>query len=447
MVALTEMPEPRFAAAIRYGLAAGSVLLSLAALKPAHAQQLDQFISPQVPGVGNERGVTVSSRQRPEYQDRGVRLGSFSLHPSLVESVGYESNVLGTARPSGSGVVDTVAGVQANSDMSWLDLNGAVEVNDVRYLDLPRQSYTNWSARLNGAHQLGRDLVSVRFEHLDLTQTPRDLDVPQALDRPLSWRRTSISGSYRANFNRLSVTPSIQVARYTYDSGTAGGNVYPQGFRNRAVLSPALTLGYDFSPGRSAVVVVREAVAFYSQSLPGLPKRNYQDTAILAGFDYDITGLLRARALFGYEVRSFAASVYRNIHAPVAELSLIWNPSGMTTVTAAVARRIADAAEEVSAGVTETSARLRVDHEYRRNLLLSANAGVAFNSYGSGGNQVLYSAGAGITYLANRYLRLAGTYEFLARQNGGKAQLNAAGLPIGSDYVDHRLLFQARLAL
>lgn len=410
------------------------------------AQRLDQFISPFVGGLADEPAVTVLSRLRPDYQSPGVRLGSVMVRPSLVESGGYESNVLGSARARGSALVETTARVEANSDVSRLDVNGAIDVDDVRYLDLGRQSYTNWSARLNGSYEVGRDLASVRFEHLDLTQTARDLDVPQVLERPLAWRTDSLQASYRANFNRLSVTPSLQVARYAYDSGIAGGAVYPQDYRNRVLVTPVLSFGYEFAPRRSLVVVVRNTSAYYARGTGVLPRRNYNDTTLLAGLDYDLTGRLRLRALLGYETRFFQASAYRSIQAPVAELSLIWTPTGLTSVTASVARQIQDASADTTAGVTQTSARLRLDHEYRRNVLLSANAGMADNAY-RGGDQVLYTAGAGVTYLANRTLGVSGTYDFLVRQKSGNTQLNAAGLPIGSDYTDHRILLQLRFAL
>lgn len=431
---------------LRPALACYCLLAALAVAPRAQAQLLDQFISPFIGGVANDPGVTVLSRQRNDYEAGGVRAGSFIVRPRLTESTGYESNVLGRRRASGSGLLETNAALSATSDVSRASLTGMAVVDDVKYFDLPNQSYTNWSARVGGSYDIGRDTVSVQLSHENLTQTLRDLDVP-LLTVPLGFTIDTARVDYRAMFNRLSVTPSFEFSHYVYDSGLTGPSVFPQNYRNRVLFTPSLTLAYEFSPRRSAVLVLRNTNAVYANASQGLPRRNYDDYAALAGIDYDLSGLLRLRALVGYESRQFSSATYGTIEAPIAEATLIWTPTGLTTVTAGVARRIQDSAEETTAGVTATSARLRVDHEYLRNVLFAASAGVTKNDYRTGGNQVLYTAGAGATYLLNRNIGLTGTYDFIARTSSANTGLNWSGLALGSDYVDHRILLQLRLSL
>ena len=117
-----------------------------------------------------------------------------------------------------------------------------------------------------------------------------------------------------------------------------------------------------------------------------MTRRDYNDTAMMAGLGYD-AGLLRARLLVGYEYRKFQSRQYKALQAPVAEAALIWTPSGLTTLTGTLARRIQDASDETIAGYTETSAQLRVDHEYLRNVLLRANTGVSWDQFNQGGGQ------------------------------------------------------------
>ena len=66
----------------------------------------------------------------------------------------------------------------------------------------------------------------------------------------------------------------------------------------------------------------------------------------------------------------------------------------MTTVTATLTRSMEDAAQETVAGYTYTSARLVVDHEYLRNVLLQASVGVQRADFlQGGGHQTGFSAG------------------------------------------------------
>lgn len=422
-------------------------LMSVVA-SPAGAQLLDPLISPNIGGFANDAGVTVISRERSDYEAGGIRAGSFVIRPRLTAGGGYESNVLGTARPRGSPFIETSGGVEAVSDVSRVNLAASLAVDDVRYLDEPRQSFTNWAARIGGSYDVGRDVVSLRYEHLNLNQTARDLDVAQQLDQTIQFSIDRAQLSYRANFNRVFLTPAFEVSSYAYSNGSAGNVNYRQDYRDRVVLSPSLTAGYELSPRRNVIAVVREASASYSNQLPGVASRDFDDIAVLGGIDYDATGLVRLRALVGYEVRLFKSAQYRTIQAPIAELAAIWTPTGLTTLTAGVTRRIQDSADETTAGYTETSARLRVDHEYLRNVLLQANAGVYFNEYRDGGDQRLYTFGAGVTYLLNRNIGISATYDIQGRQSGSDNRgVRINGQTLGGDYISNRGLLQIRFGL
>jgi hypothetical protein len=413
--------------------------------RPAQAQLFNQFLPANIYGEGVEPDVTVASRIRTGYEPIGIHAGTFTIRPLVTESVGYESNVLGLSHARGSTLLQTNASVDATSQSSRGSVNTGLSVTDNRYFDLANQSFTNWNARVGGTYSLGEDTVSVVATHENLNQTQRDLDVPQ-LDAPLPYTVDTIHVDYRAAFNRLSLTPSFETARYSFDSGLTGNRIYDQSYRNRIIVTPGIVAAYEFATRRSAVIVVRDTTAFFANGSATNPKRNFNDISVLAGIDYDLNGLLRARALIGYESRSFLANIYQTIQAPIAELSLIYNPTGLTTITATVARRIQDSADETTAGVTTLSANLRLDHEFRRNVLLTASGGISQNDYNVGGSQTLYTANLGLTYLLNRYAALAATYDFTAR-SGTTTALNLNGFSAGANFVDHRVLLQLKLSL
>ena len=230
------------------------------------------------------------------------------------------------------------------------------------------------------------------------------------------------------------------------------------------VLAPSVTAGYELAPRQNAIVVLRDANASYRTRVAGLPARDFNDVAVLAGLDYAADAALRYRLLAGYEVRSFRSRQYRTMQAPIVEGSVIWTPTGLTTVTGIASRHIEDSADETTAGYTETLVQLRVDHEYLRNVLLRANAGAYFNQYNrGGGNQVLWTAGVGATYLLNRNMQLSAGYDFSARQSSGRGNLGggdgvltpgsvnalgvAQGFGFGSNYTDHLILLRLTLRL
>ena len=429
---------------------ATTALVPLALAHPAQAQLFNQFLPAEVYGTADEPDVTVTSRGRSGYDNGGIRAGEFIIRPRLAESVGYETNVLGLSRPTGSAIIGSTASVEARLDDPRASVDAAVNVTNNVYTSLPNQSFTVYNVRLGGSYMVGHDSVSVLATHDNQVQTSRDLDVPQ-LSAPLAVVVDRIRAGYRAVLNRLSLTPDIEIAHYTFNSGQADGIIYDQSYRNRLVASPGITAAYEFATRRSLVLVVRDTIASYAHSSPSNPKRDYSDTLILGGIDYDLTGILRTRLLIGYERRTFSTSTYATLQAPIAELTLIYNPNGLTTLTGTLARRIQDSSDETTAGVTSISGQLRVDHELRRNVILGASAGATRYDYagGSGGSnttQSIYNGGLSATYLINRYAAASASYDLTFRTGSASAVI-LNGFQTGGSYVDHRVALQIRLAL
>lgn len=426
-------------------LAAQPARAQLGAQLGAPPSLLDRFVAPDVPGYDVAPGVTVASRERPLYDPPGVRVGGFVIRPELNETLGYSSNVTGTRRARGSALVRTDAALRAQSGWSRHSLGAAFTVDDQRVLDRPSLSFTNWTASLGGTYDIGRDTVSLAATHQTLHQTPRDLDTA-VIDQALAYRVTGVRLGYRAAFNRLLVQPGLEVTGYDFDDGTVGGRPYLQRYRNRVVVSPTLAATYQVAPRRDLVFVLRDSSADYTDRVRGTPRRDFDDISALVGVAFD-SGVIRYRLLVGYQVRLFDSSAYKTIQAPVVEAEAVWTPTGLTTVTGSVARRIQDSADEITAAFTGTGVRLAVDHEYLRNVLLRATAGVFLNEYGRGqGDQTLYAAGVGATWLLNRTMRLGAGYDVASRRSSGGGSLGP-GRRFGPSYTEHRALLQLKLAL
>ena len=436
---------------------ASLALVPLLLASTAHAQLFNQILPAEIYGTADQPDVTVVSRLRTGYDNGGVRVGDFIIRPGLTESAGYETNVLGTSRPSGDAFVETSAIVAVASENTDRNISATVNVDDQRFARFTNQSFTTYGARIGANYSLGHDTATITISHDNQVQTPRDLDVPQ-LTAPLAIAVDRIRLGYRAVLNRLSLTPDINVERYVFNSGQANGILYDQSFRNRIVAAPGVTAAYEFATRRSIVLVLRDTLASYSRGTPANPKRDFNDAEILTGLDYDLNGFLRARLLVGYERRTFNSTSYATLAAPIAELSLIYNPTGLTTVTATLTRRIQDSSDETTAGVTSLSGRLRVDHELRRNVILGLSGSVVQYDYAAGGSnnlgqiqagatsERLYQIGLSANYFINRYASAGATYDLTAR-TGSSTAINLGGAPSGGNFIDNRFTVQLKLAL
>jgi hypothetical protein len=75
-------------------------------------------LSPPIPGVAVEPGVTVASRQHPDYDSLGVQFGEITTRSNLNETTGYDDNVLARKSASGSAFVEMNAVLEADYDHS-----------------------------------------------------------------------------------------------------------------------------------------------------------------------------------------------------------------------------------------------------------------------------------------------------------------------------------------
>lgn len=434
----------------------------------AHAQfiqtpLLDQYIPPDSAGgqAAFQPGVTVATRARPLYESSGVTYGPFTIRPNLSENIGYDSNVTSTSKPQGSPVIETNASLAGDADLTPTRLRAELSVDNFQFPTQTEQDFTNWSALVGIQHDFGLDTGTAVYSHSALNEQPGGLDVPQ-LNRPLPFSIDDLDLSYRHVISNWFITPSFDVSYYNFGNtsvaytpftgNTSAGpaslqSYYNQSYQSHVLFTPQVTAGYELGERRSLVIVLRDAIASFTQAQLGIPNRNYNDFAVLAGLDYDTDAVIRFRMLAGYEQRTFTSNAYPTIRAPVVEGSAIWTPTGLTTVTATVGRRIEDSADDTTAGYVETFGQMQVDHEYQPNVILHANGGAYFTSYPGGSGQEYWSAGGGVTYLLSRDMQLGFRYDVSQRWSSGQNVFGTDAAYFGDNYTDHRVILQLTFRL
>ena len=418
------------------------LIASVSTCQGVRAQLLSEYFPPGVPGYGTAPGVTVASRVRPDYDNRGTRLGIFSLRPALSEDFGYDDNVFGGSAKRGSWLVGTHPSLLLGADQSRDTLGGYLAIDDSRYLDQPSQSRTDWTASLGGTLDVGRDKLTLAFAHLARHQDRTELDALPS-DTPVAWHAEDARAAYTIAFGRLSVTPGLEFTAWRYGDTTIFGAPAPQGYRDRNVAQASVTARYEVAPQRNLLMVVRALDSHDVEPQAGQPTRNFTGYQVLAGLEDNTDGMWGYRLLVGWELRDFAAPQFATHSSPIAEAELVWNPTGLTTVTATLTRTIEEPAQEAVAAYTTTRAKLAVDHEYQRNLLLQASAGFQHIDYlQGGGSGSAFTLGASATWLINRHVRLAASYDFYDQHSAASATLPTTG-----SYVRSLALLTLRLGL
>ena len=386
---------------------------------PARAQTslLPSLFPEGVPGYDAAPGVTVRSRLHPDQAQLGLRDGPLHIFPSLDESLGFDSNPLPSTGQHGSWQITTAPMLILGTDWSRNQLGAAVTARNTTYASLPSQNRTDGSGSAGGRLDIGQDQLTVGAAYTASHENRSAIDTI-ASDKPIAFQVGDLRAAYRVVDGRWSLTPALDVSSWTYDNTTVGGQPSSQSYRDRDVADGSVTFRYDFAPLRSALVVVRAVGQNYTSIPIGQPTTNSQSYQILAGFDYDADAVWRWRVLLGGESRQFTASAYHPRNTLIAEAETTWFPTGLTTVSASLTRDTEDAAQEGVSGLVYTAARLTIDHEYFRNLLLHASASLQQADYFQGGRQSGYAFGLGATWVLNRSVRMSLTYDQIDLRGG-----------------------------
>jgi hypothetical protein len=375
-----------------------------------------------VPGYDTGDGVTVATRLHPEQMPLGLREGAFVFSPRLDEAAGYTSNALPGPHRRGSWEIVTAPSLTVASDWSSDAFGASVSGADTRYLSLPSQDRTDGSVSAGGRIDIGENALTLAAAHVAAHEDRSQIDTI-ASDRPIAFQIDDARASYAIAGDRWTVTPSVQATNYTYDPTTVLGVPTSQAYRDRLVVQGGVTVSYELAPLRSVVLVVRAVDQDYTRTPNGQVSPDSTAFQVLAGLDYDDNSVWHWRLLAGGEARRFASPLYPRQNTLIAEAGVGWSPSGLTTVTAVVSRDTEDAAQEGVSGLVYTSARLIIDHEYLRDLLLRASVGLQRADFFQGGNQTGMTAGLKVTWVLNRNMRLLFTYD--------QTDLHGSGTPAG----------------
>jgi hypothetical protein len=224
-------------------------------------------------------------------------------------------------------------------------------------------------------------------------------------------------------FGRLSVEIGGLVSYANYqDAQTPAGAPLDQDFRDSSIYQTHIELGYGVPAGPVLFVAVTGEARRFRVAAPPIT-RDAETVEVLAGIRSDITPLLRGRAGLGYLYANFRDPTIKSRGALALNVRLDYLLSQLTTITLSARRGLQNVASATAPAALLTEARLGVDHELLRNLILSASAGYQHADYISSDGAVRrFTTDGGARYLVNRRMRV--DFDLGYRRRTGSALLS-----------------------
>lgn len=350
------------------GVASGTLLTGVSG--NALAQSSDYY--------SRDKYEAVTERRQPEFDPEPIRLGAFVVNSSLSASISYTSNALGTSSNEESDTIARIgADVLARTNWSVHEIGASVSASRDEYQDFSSESSNDLRARAFGRLDVTREInVGAAVFVQEGSEKRYDPSSSAGLRTPIDFTRTGVevSANYTNDRVRWSNVATVSEADYD-DAVTVGGTPIDQDFRDRTNTEFRSRLTYALTPNLAVFgqgsVDQRE---YDNPSLVGAALRSRDSTSYTAsvGADFELDVLLRGNLAVGYLTEEMDDSFFSGSSGLAVDGRLQWFPSRLTTVTFNGSRRTIDSGIQTAASSFMTDAGVQVDHELRRNVILSA---------------------------------------------------------------------------
>jgi hypothetical protein len=399
--------------------------------------------APPVTGAGE----TVTGRFHPEFTPLGLHLGEFFWYPRAELDESYNSNIFATTT---SPTADLITAVSPSFDLvsifprSSFGLSGGATFQD--FAAHPAQNTQTGIVSASGG--LGVTSGSSLYANA-LVSHPYisygSPNSPTAIAEPVTYWDYAARAGYAQGGRRISYGVDVGVAAAQYNAApTLSGGISPQSSQNSLIPDAALHVSYEIAPDYLGYIRIDGSRYTYLRAVSSANSTTYR---IDLGLQILPRHVIYGNVYAGYLVQNYAQSSLGSTPFPDYGGELVWTVTTLTTLTFDGLRTFVTGTPATTTTITPgpagngylvSSVGVRVDHELLRNLLLTLNATYENDSFqGITRTDNVFSAGAGFTYLVNRFLFLGGSFSYYQRSSttsGSSYTQNIVMLRVGTQF-------------
>lgn len=348
----------------------------------------------------------------------GFYRGSMLVKPAVELWTGYDTNPARVNGGKGSWLYMVAPELLVASDWERhsliADLRGSFtgyslknEVGSEAPVNIDRPDFTG---RIIGRLDVSRDTRINSETRLHIgTDNPGSPNIEANLARyPLFASFGSTLGGAHT-YNRFEIAANGTIDRTVYQESTlSDGTKSSNSDRNFNQYGGSLRGSYEIMPHikpfGEVAIDVRERDQEIDRS--GFARDSRGRTARV-GSTFELGRLITGEASIGYTTRTYEDPRLRDASGFLAAGSLIWKPTGLTTVTVGAQSSIDESTLPGVSGVITRSYNAQVEHAFRRYLIATLKAGFTTADYdGSDRFDRIYSVGGDLVYKFTRDLQL-----------------------------------------
>lgn len=365
-----------------------------------------------------------ADRYREEYEPVGGRIGSVMLHPSAEARIEYNDNTL--ALPQG-GPDDIVLTTRAEINAKTLWKRHQLEANAYAQQSLYSKTTTEdaleGGAKVSGIYDISR-AASFRASLASdfLAEDRISITNFGQARKPTRYSQLSATAGFDYRSGRFKLNTDFQAQRLDFQDATgADGLPIDQDYRDSMYVRGSTTASYDVAP-RLAVLVrgqVDRLDYTHQDTAPDALDRDSTGYAVEGGLRLDLSNLIFGEVRAGYLHRKADDARIPTASGLSFGANLRWDITPLTTIRFFADRQIEEGGSVLNAGNLRSQARLTVEHELLRNLVVEAQARAAqvktMGEIHAKADEIDLRLGA--TYLVDRRWRIFGSIRHFERDS------------------------------
>lgn len=347
----------------------------------------------------------------------GIPLGTFTLKPSIGQTVNSETTRSGDSRERRT---YTETGLKGTLTSDWSRHQLSITGEGYWQRNLSGTGETKPRADIDGAFRLdiSRDTIATlragySFDREDAT----DPNAINGAETQAGVNEYSLGAGIEHDFGILRGSAKVDVNRLTYsDVDLSDGTTLSQKDRNRDVGTLTTRIGYELSPALIPFLEASIGRGIYEQSSDSQGYgRSYKTYSGRAGVEVDLGEKLKGELALGYNTYRFDDARLKNLNGATIDGLINWSPQRGTDVSTGLSTTLEPSTTSGESGALAYTLSSRVTHELRSALVARLSNSLTFRNYPSGSassDTKVWLTGAGLTYDINRYLALTGDVSY-----------------------------------
>jgi hypothetical protein len=354
-----------------------------------------------------DRNASVKGRTRPEFQSEGIQNGAWIWDPELKVGVISHDNIFASAVNTQSDLIWTInPTLDVETTWSRHGIQAYASGLSHQYSDFSDESY--WDSEFGASVHFDvarATKVEAGGAYASLTESRTRAGAANFAVSPVEFDTQAWFVGVETELSRTRFQARFDQAEYDFeDAALVGGGVLDQDFRDRKETFYTVRADYALSPDTAIFARYRHNERTYDLKPPNVARvRDSSGYIIDVGADFDIGGVARGQIGVGYNEQEYDDPTFGSIDGLGVDGLIEWFPTQLTTVTFAGSRHIEDSPIVGSGGFTSSAVSATVDHELRRNLVISASVSAGEDDFlGIDRVDERWGASASATWYVNR---------------------------------------------